>query len=182
MSDKKETKKIIHKIAILGTPRSGKTSLGVRMSKNEFKDDIKSTRGIDFHVVKATIGPITLQIWDYAGQSHYKDAGIFNDMVKGSSAYLFCYDTSNPSSMRQIDDWIEVAKMNKNFYQTKKYLVGLKADAIDKASVIGLTSLVKKYLNNPNLIDNHFILSAKDDIGLDLLVSELKEDLSKLKI
>lgn len=182
MSDTKETKKVIHKIAILGTPRCGKTSLGVKLSKNEFREDIKSTRGVDFHVVKATIGSITLQIWDYAGQSHYKDAGIFNEMVKGSSAFLFCYDTSNPSSMRQIDDWIEVAKLNKNFYQTKKYLVGLKADEIDKASAIGLTSLVKKYLNNPNLIDNHFIISAKDEIGLDLFLEELKEDLANLKV
>ena len=84
--------------------------------------------------------------------------------------------------MKQIDNWISVAKINQKFYQTRKYLVGLKADLIDKANAIGLTSLVKRYVNNPNLITNHFILSAKDDMNIDLLIAELEEDLKSLKV
>ncbi len=171
----------IHKIAILGTPRCGKTTLGVKLSKGIFKGDIPSTKGIDFHVVKAKLDKITLQIWDYAGQSHYRDAGIFVDMVKGSSAFLFCYDASDPSSMKAIDKWIDVAKFNRKFYLTKKYLVGLKADLIDKASALALTALVTKYLNNPKLIDNHFIISTKDDLNVDMLIRELESDLLALE-
>jgi len=170
----------LHKIAILGTPRSGKTTLAVKLAKGIVDDEIRSTRGVDFHVVSAEKQGIKLQVWDYAGQSHYSDAGIFDDMVLGASAFLFCYDAADPSSMAEIDDWISVAQHHHRFAETKKYLVGLKADLVDNASAMGLNSLVKKYLENPDLVRKHFIASTHSDINIDLIIGELLDDLKQL--
>ena len=171
---------LLHKIAILGTPRAGKTTLAVKLAKGIVDSEITSTRGVDFHVVSAEKEGIKLQVWDYAGQAHYADAGIFDDMVMGASAFLFCYDAKDPSSMSEIDRWIEIAQHHKRFSETKKYLVGLKADLIDNASAMGLNSLVNRYLENPDMVEKHFIVSTHDDINLDILIGELIDDLKAL--
>ena len=172
----------LHKIAILGTPRSGKTTLAVKLAKGHLDgDEIKTTRGIDFHVVSAEKQGVKLQVWDHAGQTHYRDANIFDDMVLGASAFLFCYDAADPSSMREIDRWIEIAKHHKKFEKTKKYLIGLKADLVtDSGQQMGLISLVNKHLDNPGLVEKHFIVSATQDINIDMLTGELLDDLKSL--
>lgn len=171
----------LHKIAILGTPRAGKTTLAVKLAKGTVDDDIHSTRGIDFHVIAAEKEGYRLQVWDYAGQAHYADAGIFDDMVQGASVFLFCYDAVDPSSMKEIDRWIEIAKNHNKFDMTKKYLVGLKADLVENpGQQLGLNLLVTKHLENPALVDKHFIVSATNDINLDILIGELTDDLKNL--
>lgn len=171
----------LHKIAILGTPRAGKTTLMVRLARGKIDEQISSTKGIDFHVVSSKKGGIKLQVWDYAGQSHYADAGIFDDMVRGASAFIFCYDASDASSMKEIDRWIEIAQHHKAFDKTKKYLVGLKADLVDKGQTLALNTLVSKHLENPDLVEKHFLISTKEDINIDVLVGELIDDLKNLE-
>ncbi|MDH5400983.1 MAG: GTP-binding protein [Candidatus Heimdallarchaeota archaeon] len=176
------TKSTLHKIVILGTPRAGKTSLMVRLAKGSITDDIKSTRGIDFHVVQSEpiAEGIKLQIWDLAGQSHYRDTGMFDDFVAGASGFIFCYDASDASSIRQVDNWIEVAKKHKRYSETKKYLVGLKADMVDQGQQTALHSLVDKYLDQTDIISKHFIVSTHKEINIDGLIHEIIEDLQTL--
>jgi GTPase SAR1 family protein len=123
---------------------------------------------------------VKLQVWDYAGQEHYAKAGIFDDMVRGASAFLFCYDAADASSMQEIDRWIEIAQHHKKFELTKKYLVGLKADLVDKGQQVALNSLVKKHIDSPDLVEKHFIISSLQDINLDILIGELIDDLKSL--
>ncbi|MHA2249346.1 MAG: Rab family GTPase [Candidatus Kariarchaeaceae archaeon] len=180
-SDKPQHGKMkLHKIAILGTPRAGKTSLMVRLSKGLVDPAIRSTRGIDFHVVRVEAKGIKLQIWDLAGQDHYRNAGIFDDMVLGASAFLFCYDASDASSIKQIDQWIDIARNHARFPETKQYLVGLKADIVDSGQQIGLTSLVQKYLDNPELNVKHIIASAHQGINIEELIDEIIDDLKSI--
>lgn len=171
----------LHKIAILGIARAGKTTLAVKLAKGILDEEITSTRGIDFHVVSAEKEGIKLQVWDYAGQDHYADAGIFDDMVMGASAFLFCYDAADPNSMQEIDRWIEIAQHHKRFAETKKYLIGLKADKVDTGQMLGLHTLVNKYIDSPELIEKHFIISSTHDINLDILIGEMIDDLKSIK-
>lgn len=169
----------LHKVAILGTPRSGKTTFCVRLAKKIFAPEINSTRGVDFHVVTADLEGLKLQMWDMAGQPHFKDAGVFDGMVSGASAFLFCYDASDPSSIKEIDDWLDIAKQHKNYEKTKKYLVGLKADLISESSMIALNELVKKHIDQ-SIVSNHFILSTKTEMNFEGFLSLLAEDLRNL--
>ena len=98
-------------------------------------------------------------------------------MVQGASAFLFCYDASDGSSISDIDNWIEIAKKHKRWPETKKYLVGLKADLIDSGQQVALTKLLSKYLDNPELEIKHIIVSAHKSINIDALIGELADDL-----
>lgn len=171
---------IIHKIAILGTPRAGKTTLMVRLSKGLVDPAIKSTRGIDFHLVSIVKDNYKLQIWDMAGQDHFRTSGMFDDMVAGASAFLFCYDASDPTSIQQIDRWIDVAKKHHKFNKTLKYLIGLKADLVDPGQQVALNKLVGKYVDNPELHVKHVICSAHKDMNISELLDEITDDLKTL--
>lgn len=173
-------KRYIHKIAILGTPRSGKTTLGVKLAKGIFEESIKTTIGVDFHLITREKPEGKLIFWDLAGQTHYRTAGIFDDMVHGASAFIFCYDASDASSIQEIDNWVTVAKRHTKFDKTKKYLVGLKGDLVDNAQQIGLTKLVQKYLLGYEYNLKHFIVSSKTDMNIDIFLAELEDDLAKL--
>lgn len=170
----------IHKIAILGTPRAGKTTLMIRLSKGLVDPAIQSTRGLDFHLVNVIKDNIKLQIWDFAGQAHYLSSGLFDDMVFGSSAFIFCYDASDATSIKQIDSWIDVAKKHRRFNETIKYLIGLKADLVDAGQQVALNSLVAKYLDDPTLNVKHMIISAHKDMNISELTGELTDDINEL--
>ncbi len=170
----------LHKIVILGTPRAGKTTLMIKLSGKEVPpEEIRSTIGVDFHIVQFEKNQIRLQVWDYAGQAHFRNAGIFQDMVQGASAFLFCYDTSNTTSIEEIDAWVQIAKSHPKFNQTLRYLVGLKVDLTSKGQQIALNNLIQKYLGG-EIIQKHFLISSKQDLGIDIMVDQLVEDLSAL--
>ncbi|MHA2169511.1 MAG: GTP-binding protein [Candidatus Kariarchaeaceae archaeon] len=180
MSEVDESTMKLHKIAILGTPRAGKTTLMVKLSKGLVDPAITQTRGVDFHVVRVETKGLKFQVWDLAGQDHYRSSGIFDDMVFGSSVFLFCYDASDASSIKEIDHWIDIARNHKRFAETKQYLIGLKADQVDSAQQIGLTSLVQKYLDNPELNIKHIIVSAHQDLNIEELLDEIGDDVKEI--
>ncbi len=170
----------LHKIVILGTPRAGKTTLMIKLSGKEVDEkEIRSTIGVDFHVVQFEKDQIRLQVWDYAGQAHFRNAGIFQDMVQGASAFLFCYDTSNTTSIEEIDAWVQIAKSHPQFNKTLRYLVGLKVDLTSKGQQIALNNLIQKYLGG-EIIQKHFLISSKEELGIDIMADQLVEDLSHL--
>ena len=171
----------LHKVVILGTAGSGKTTFMAKLSGAEDIENIERTIGIDFHVVRALIGKnIALQVWDYAGQPHFRDSGIFEEMVQGSSAFLFCYDSSDHESIDKMDKWLDIARANTKFSETIRYLIGLKVDQIKSSQQVALSNLIQKYLGS-NAIQKHFLLSSYEDIGIDILISNIMDDLSKIK-
>lgn len=62
------------KIITLGDSGSGKTSLLVRFSENEFYEDTSGTIGLDYmtKVVHVDGKATKLQLWDTAGQERFK--------------------------------------------------------------------------------------------------------------
>ena len=92
----------LHKIAILGTPRSGKTTFCVRLAKEVYAENIPTTRGIDFHVVSANLAGLKLQIWDLAGQ------GQFARVVQRQSSGRF--KGHGPAKQDKADDGKETVK------------------------------------------------------------------------
>jgi len=103
-----------------------------------------------------------------------------DDMVHGSSAFLFCYNASDAASIQKIDKWLDVARKHRRFDDTIKYLIGLKADQVDAGQQIGLNKLVSKYLEDPNLNIKHMIISAHKDMNISELLGELTDDLQAL--
>ena len=62
------------KIIIIGDSGVGKSNILSMYLRNEFKQDSKSTVGVEFGANKLTINNTTIkaQIWDTAGQERYR--------------------------------------------------------------------------------------------------------------
>ena len=100
----------LYKIIIIGDSGVGKSNILGRYLHNEFREDTKSTVGVEFGSKKMVIEntPIKLQIWDTAGQERYRS--ITSAYYKGSKGCFIVYDITNPQSFDDIQKWYEEIK------------------------------------------------------------------------
>ena len=97
------------KVAVVGETEVGKTSLVSRWCKDVFPrfDQIKSTIGAAFVTKEHAIADssMTLQVWDFAGQSHFAD--VMNHLIRGAKAGLLVFDLSKPSTIDALENfWV----------------------------------------------------------------------------
>ena len=95
------------KIILLGEGRCGKTSILLRFAKNEFNAGQAPTTMSSFLekriVVEGT--PVTLAIWDTAGQEKYHALGpIF---YRDADAAILVFDQTEPSSFEKVQVWMK---------------------------------------------------------------------------
>ena len=97
----------LFKLVLVGDSGVGKSNLLGRYIKNEFKQDTKTTIGVEFaskdlrfdnKIVKA-------QIWDTAGQERYR--AISAAYYRNSSVALIIYDITKHQTFLNIDKWIQ---------------------------------------------------------------------------
>jgi len=93
------------KMCIFGDSRVGKSTLINRYITAKFDHDLKSTLGaaILMKFIETETMRITLQIWDFAGETRFKS--LLPSYAQGSSAAIFMCDLSNPDSITNIDKW-----------------------------------------------------------------------------
>ena len=139
------------KIIIIGDTGVGKTNILHRYLTDTFKEDSKSTVGVEFFTksFKVNQEDIKLEIWDTAGQERYKS--ITSSYYKGSRGALLVYDITKDKSFDNIDKWMkELNDVVKE--RIKVILVGNKSDLKDNRKVQTDIALQKaKELNIPFL-------------------------------
>jgi small GTP-binding protein len=107
-----------YKIITAGAKNVGKSSLITRYCDNTFKEDMKSTIGVDFKrkviTLKGTHNDISLElsIWDFGGEEKYRI--LFPAYANGASAALILFDTTNKESLEDINNWIKIINENGN--------------------------------------------------------------------
>ncbi len=71
--------KIKNKIVLLGDVFVGKTSIAIRFSKDEFRENVESTSGAVFftHTIEKSNTKMQFDIWDTAGQERFRALGSF---------------------------------------------------------------------------------------------------------
>lgn len=96
----------VAKCIVVGDISVGKTTLINRYVNDVYSSDYKATIGVDFEVQKFDIlgRPFTLQIWDTAGQSRFRD--ITRIYYKGAHAVIICFDLSNFQSFLNVKFWL----------------------------------------------------------------------------
>jgi small GTP-binding protein len=103
----------LYKIIIIGDSGVGKSNILGRYLHDEFKEDTKSTVGVEFGSKKMQIenATIKLQIWDTAGQEKYRAlAKIF---YQNASAAILVYDITTTTSFQAIKEyWADEIKSN----------------------------------------------------------------------
>ncbi len=94
------------KVLFLGEGGVGKTSLLKRYVEGTFTEDMKTTVGVDF--ASCEVGcdgwKATLQIWDLAGQMHFRD--LVSYYFAGGRAAIAVFDITMLTTMDALEGWI----------------------------------------------------------------------------
>ena len=101
---------LLYKIIIIGDTCVGKTNILARYIKDEFRENSKSTVGVEFGTKYLTVKGIgaKIQIWDTAGQERYRS--ITSSYFRGSHGCFIVYDITNEISFEHVDRWYETTK------------------------------------------------------------------------
>ena len=117
------------KIALLGAPGVGKTSLVRRFVESIFDEKYLTTIGVkvDKKTVKARGRDVMLMIWDVAGSE--ESFRIPSSYVRGSAGYLLVVDGTRPETAEQGADII--SQVGREIGELPFVLVQNKIDLVD---------------------------------------------------
>jgi small GTP-binding protein len=123
------------KIAVVGDPTVGKTSLVLRYTNNAFRRSYVSTLGVHvsnkiYKTEDSTI--IQLVLWDVGGQDRFKI--MRRQFYQGSDAIFLVFDLTNPESFGNIPLWYSEIKKNINLPEEEitGFIIGNKKDLENK--------------------------------------------------
>ena len=164
----------LFKIALIGDSGTGKTSILLRFIDNSFKDDTKSTIGVDFKLVTLELEEkiyAKMQIWDTCGSERFKS--LTSSFIKTCNAFILVFDLTRPVTFQNIDHWINTIKEN----TSPKFmiLIGNKSDLTEQRSVP--KEMIIQYCEK-NLF-NYIEISAKNNKNVEMLFKEVPYQLYK---
>ena len=160
------------KVILIGNSGVGKSNILGRYLNDEFKQETKSTVGVEFGSKKLKIEKtnIKLQIWDTAGQERYRS--ITSAYYKGSKGCFIVYDITSLQSFEDIEKWYEeIVKLTEK--NISIILVGNKCDLESERKVtIEMGQEKAKNLNCP-----FFETSALANTQIDTVFQTITEDI-----
>ena len=162
----------LYKIIIIGDSGVGKSNILGRYLHDEFKEDTKSTVGVEFGSKKMQIenATIKLQIWDTAGQERYRS--ITSAYYKGAKGCFIVYDITNSQSFDDIIKWYEEIKKSGD-KGVSIILVGNKCDLENERKVsIEMGKNKAKEMNCP-----FYETSALSNIMIEQVFKSMCEDI-----
>jgi Ras-related protein Rab-5C len=162
-----------YKVVLLGESGVGKSSLVVRLVKNEYLPSQHSTVGASFFRYAANLedgGTVNFDIWDTAGQERYKS--LASMYYRGAAAALVVYDITAPESFERARFWIK--ELMNNSPDTLIALVGNKCDREEDRAVPREDA--KRLAGDLNLV--HIEASAKDGTRVTVVFHEVAKKLA----
>ena len=125
---------LLYKIIIIGDTCVGKSNILSRYLKDEFREDSKSTVGVELGTKFLKVKEVgtKIQIWDTAGQETYKS--ITSSYYKGSHGCFIVYDITNEASFENVDKWYQQAQKEAS-KDVSIILVGNKCDLEEQRKV-----------------------------------------------
>jgi Ras-related protein Rab-28 len=175
-----EIEHLQYKVIIMGDGAVGKTSIINRFCQDGFGQSYKQTIGVDFFNKKITLPGnvnVTLQIWDIGGQQ--VGGKMLGKYIYGSAAVLLAYDTTNPESFKNLDDWYGFVMQA--FKTDKKPLMGLVGNKVDLQHL----RQVKQEKHSLFAIEHQmvpFLVSAKTGERVNGMFTRLAADLAGVQL
>ncbi|MFW9876381.1 MAG: Rab family GTPase [Candidatus Thorarchaeota archaeon] len=119
------------KVCIVGDFAVGKTTLLYQYLERRFAPNVGTTIGSNVFVKYLKIPkvkkPITLQIWDLAGQEHFK--WIRHEFYKGAKGIVYVFDLTNKKTFDNLKKWKNEIEQSVKVFSS--VLVGNKLDLIN---------------------------------------------------
>ena len=162
------------KLIIVGDIGVGKSNILLRFVRNQFKDEYKTTIGVDFAEKKTDYNgkAYKIQLWDTTGQEQFRS--ITRGYYKNSVCSFVVYDITNRSSFENSKVWIDDCKS----YMSKKViivLIGNKCDLEEERQVT--------IDEGQELADAYGLLffetSAKNDVNIKLAFDSSLQEIDK---
>ena len=96
-----------YKVVLLGESGVGKSSLVLRLVKDEWVESQHSTVGASFFRYNCQVDDATVNfdIWDTAGQERYRSLAPM--YYRGAAAAIVVYDITNPDSFAGAKSWVK---------------------------------------------------------------------------
>ena len=137
------------KIALIGDPRVGKTSIVNQLVKNSFNGSYQTTLGIEYNQYEVKINDtnytVQFHILDCTGFSVFRE--LLNKVIHDVSFILYVYDSTNLESFQSIKQWKETIKEMKTKLNVIEYLIGNKIEIPEKVVTdkVSIDNLAKKF-------------------------------------
>ena len=161
------------KIAIVGDPSVGKTSLILRFTDNAFRRHYIPTLGVHVSdkIFKVEDSYVQLVLWDIAGQQKFEI--MRQQFYLGSDAVFIIFDLTNPNSFESVTNWYyDIQNQLKDRGKIPGYIVGNKKDledqlknlsekGLDLANYLNLSYIETSALTGEN-VETAFMTIAKD--------------------
>ncbi len=148
--------KYIIKICLLGEANVGKTSLVYRFIENKFRENYKSTLGVNLLKKDMEIeqyGDVSAQIWDLGGQESFKS--LRKLYLEGANGALLVFDMTSKKTFEKLNDWVQDFRDARE--EAPIILIGNKSDLEKQIKITERDS--KEYADTNNL--GMIITSAK---------------------
>jgi len=158
---------------MLGAGSVGKTALCEKFVTGIWNPSTQLTVGVDFHIktIKIEDKTVKLQIWDMGGEDRFRF--LLSTYCLGAQGALFLYDTTRPSTLSQLQDWVSIVfKANG---RTPIILVGTKVD-LEEARAISFDAGMN--IAKENGMAGFVEVSAKESIN----VEEAFESLTRIML
>ncbi|XP_070540033.1 ras-related protein Rab-28-like [Ptychodera flava] len=169
------------KIVIMGDGASGKTSIAMRYSQEQFGKQYKQTVGLDFFLRRLVLTGnthVTLQVWDIGGQT--LGGQMLDKYVYGAHGILLVYDITNYSSFENLEDWLAIVK--KVFTdQEKMPHLALVANKMDLEHMRTVKQEKHMKFAQENGMSSHFV-SAKSGDAVNLCFQKIAADICGIKL
>ena len=171
-------KKHFFKTIIAGEGGVGKTTLLHRYIRGQFNPNIKTTIGSQFFVKYVKIPQakniLTLQIWDLAGQAHFK--WVRQAFYKGAKGIVYMFDLTRRETFENLRDWKE--EIEATIGPKPSILIGNKLDLLETEKRC-VSSEETDNLKNHLASTTFFESSAKLGIGVDDIFEKLAIEMFK---
>lgn len=166
----------LFKVSLVGDSGTGKTSVLLRLTDNNFTENTSSTIGVDFKIVSVKYKEklAKVQIWDTCGSERFKS--LTTSFIKTCGVFIMLFDLTDRKTFESISYWLTLVLDNTS--PKLLCLVGNKSDLIkDESERVIANSEIYAFAEKYGM--HYMETSAKNNDNIEEMFKYVAEGLFK---